>query len=135
MWATRDVGDPSNFVRILELFGHRFSELKDKISSYSITDDETRKTILEVKNKYGYLLDPHGAVGYAAVREYFHEHPGDNAIFLETAHPIKFYDVVEPLTGEKIPLPEGLQQVIDRKKVSTKIKTYYTELKDFLLNR
>lgn len=130
-----DVGDPSNFVRMLEIFDHRFGALKEVISSYSINDDETRATILEVKQQYGYLADPHGAVAYAAIKKYLNTHPADKAIFLETAHPIKFYDVVEPLTGEKIALPASLEGLMDRKKVSTRISTYYTELKDFLLNR
>jgi threonine synthase len=66
---------------------------------------------------------------------YLKDHPADKGIFLETAHPIKFYDVVEPLTGEAIPLPAPVKEIMDRKKVSTRISTYYTELKDFLLHR
>ncbi len=130
-----DVGNPSNFIRMLELFDHRFGAIKQSVSSYSITDEETKSTLLEVKNKYGYLPDPHGAVAYAAVKKYLADHPGDKAIFLETAHPIKFYDVVEPLIHEPIPLPPGVKEIIGRKKVSTKISTYYTEFKDFMLNR
>ena len=130
-----DVGDPSNFVRMLELFGKDVEELRSMISSYSISDEETRATIKEVKEKFGYLLDPHGAVGYAAVEQYIAGHTGERAIFLETAHPIKFYDVVEPVIGERIPLPGGVKDIMEKKKVSTKISTYYTELKDFLLNR
>jgi threonine synthase len=130
-----DVGDPSNFVRILELFNNEFGTLKNLISSYSIGDDETRKTIVDVKEKFNYLLDPHGAVAYASVQRYLAENKNDKAIFLETAHPIKFYDVVEPLTSEKIPVPESLNELMNRKKISTKISTYYTEFKEFLLNK
>jgi threonine synthase len=130
-----DVGDPSNFVRLMELFDHQFGEVKQMISSYSISDDETRKAIVDVKRNYNYLPDPHGAVAYAAVKQYLQSHTGEKAIFLETAHPIKFYDVVEPLINEKIPLPAGVKEIMDRKKMSTKISTYYTEFKDFLLNR
>lgn len=130
-----DVGDPSNFVRILELFDNEFRSLREAISSYSISDEETRKVIVEVKNKYNYLLDPHGAVAYASVQRYLSENRSDKAIFLETAHPIKFYDVVEPLIKEKIPVPESLKELMNRKKVSTKISTYYTEFKEFLLNK
>ena len=71
-----DVGDPSNFVRILELFDHQFGALKDKLSSYSISDDETTAVIEEVNSKYGYLVDPHGAVGYKALQEYLQSHIG-----------------------------------------------------------
>jgi threonine synthase len=130
-----DVGDPSNFVRILELFNKEFASLNDVISSYSISDDETRDTIVQVKNKHNYLLDPHGAVAYASLQRYFSENKNDKAIFLETAHPIKFYDVVEPLINEKIPIPDSLTELMNRKKVSTKISTYYTEFKEFLLNK
>jgi threonine synthase len=130
-----DVGDPSNFVRMLELFGHHYAEVKEVISSYSINDDETRAHIAAVKKQFNYLLDPHGAVGYAAAGKYSAGHGGTKSIFLETAHPIKFYDVVEPVIGEKIALPESVAAIMDKKKVSTRISTYYTELKDFLLSR
>lgn len=130
-----DVGDPSNFVRILELFNNEFAKLSNLISSYSISDDDTRKTIVEVKNKFNYLLDPHGAVAYASVQRYLAAGKKEKAIFLETAHPVKFYDVVEPLINEKIQIPAGLDELMKGKKISTKISTYYTEFKEFLLNR
>jgi threonine synthase len=130
-----DVGNPSNFIRMLEIFDHEFGALKQIVSSYSISDEETVSTIREVKHQFGYLPDPHGAVAYASIMRYLKDHPGDKGIFLETAHPIKFYDVVEPLTGEAIPLPASVKEIMDRKKVSTRISTYYTELKDFLLHR
>ena len=129
-----DVGDPSNFVRILELFDHQFGALKDKLSSYSISDDETRGTIEEVNNKYGYLLDPHGAVGYKALSEYLGEHRGSKGIFLETAHPVKFYDVVEPVINAKVPLPAGMQEIMKKSKMSVKIEANYNELRGFLEN-
>jgi threonine synthase len=130
-----DVGNPSNFIRMLEIFDHQFGALKQIVSSYSISDEETMSTIREVKQRFGYLPDPHGAVAYSSIMRYLKDHPGDKGIFLETAHPIKFYDVVEPLTGEAIPLPTAVKEIMDRKKVSTRISTYYTELKDFLLHR
>jgi threonine synthase len=130
-----DVGDPSNFVRILELFNNEFGTLKELISSYSISDAETRQTIIDIKTKYNYLLDPHGAVAYASVQRYLSENKNEKTIFLETAHPIKFYDVVEPLINEKITVPESLNELMNRKKVSTRISTYYTEFKEFLLNK
>jgi threonine synthase len=130
-----DVGDPSNFVRMLELFGNHYAEVKEVISSYSIDDNETRTHIRDVKMKFNYLLDPHGSVGYAAAKKYSDGHGRAKAIFLETAHPIKFYDVVEPVIGEAIPLPDSVKGIMDKKKISTRISTYYTELKDFLLNR
>jgi threonine synthase len=130
-----DVGDPSNFVRMIELFDHNIGKLREVISCYSISENETAKTLVEVKNKFSYLPDPHGAVGYAALQKYLSEHENAKGLFLETAHPIKFYDVVEPLINEKIEMPAALKGLMDRKKVSTKISTYYTEFKEFLLNK
>ena len=128
-----DVGDPSNFVRMIELFGNDFKKLKESISAYSISEQETSDTIREVNEKFGYLPDPHGAVGYAALKKYLASQPGKRGLFLETAHPIKFYDVVEPLINRKLEIPENLAGLMARKKVSTKISTYYTEFKEFLL--
>ena len=129
-----DVGDPSNFIRILEIFQHEFFSLKKVLTSYSITDEETRKTIRDVYKKYHYLPDPHGAVGYLALERYLEEHPGEKGIFLETAHPVKFYDAVEAETGEKVPLPDTVSHLLGRKKQSTRIDPDFQQLKDFLLS-
>ena len=76
-----DVGNPSNFVRILEIFNHQFPELKNKLSSYSISDDETIATIKEVYQQYNYILDPHGAVGYLALKKYLETDPDSQRNF------------------------------------------------------
>jgi threonine synthase len=128
-----DVGDPSNFVRILEIFHHEFASLKKVITSYSITDEETRSTIRDVYRKYHYLPDPHGAVGFLALERFLSEHPGEKGIFLETAHPVKFYDAVEEETGEKVPLPGTVKDLLGRGKNKTKITTDFGQLKEFLL--
>ncbi|HVW61726.1 MAG TPA: threonine synthase [Puia sp.] len=128
-----DVGDPSNFVRILEIFHHEFASLKKVITSYSITDEETRSTIRDVYRKYHYLPDPHGAVGFLALERFLSEHPGEKGIFLETAHPVKFYDAVEEETGEKVPLPGTVKDLLGREKNNTKITTDFGQLKEFLL--
>ncbi|MBL7699464.1 MAG: threonine synthase [Chitinophagaceae bacterium] len=130
-----DVGDPSNFVRMIELFGKDLTKMRESITAYSITEEETASTIREVYEKFGYLPDPHGAVGYIALKKYLQGQPGKRGLFLETAHPIKFYDVVEPLTGKKIEMPANLTGLMAKQKVSTKISTYYTEFKNFLLNK
>lgn len=130
-----DVGDPSNFVRMLELFDHRFDSLKDRISSCSISDDETRQTLLRVKQQHDYLTDPHGAVAFAAAEKYLAVHPSERVIFLETAHPIKFFDVVEPLIHTPIAVPESLKETIGRQKESTLMSRDYADLKAFLLTR
>jgi len=128
-----DVGNPSNFVRILEIFNHQFPELKSKLSSYSINDDETIATIKEVYDKHNYLLDPHGAVGYLALKRYLADHPGENGIFLETAHPVKFPGAVEKITGKTIEAPDSVQAIMRSEKKSILIEAGYEALKDFLL--
>lgn len=130
-----DVGDPSNFVRIMQLFQQEVSALKDKVSSVSVTDETTKQTLLSVYKKYNYLCDPHGAVAYRALEDYLNEHPGDKGIFLETAHPVKFYDVVEPIINETVPVPESIQQQLKLEKKSIKIKTGADALKEFVLGK
>lgn len=127
-----DVGDPSNFVRILELFHHQLGDLRKVLSSYSITDNETKATIKEVYSKHKYLPDPHGAVGYLALQRYLQQHAGDKGIFLETAHPVKFYDAVEPVTGRQVPVPESIRSILDLPKKSLIIEPDYEALRAVL---
>jgi threonine synthase len=130
-----DVGNPSNFVRILELFHQQFPQLKEKFSSVSITDEETKQTMKRVYDELHYTLDPHGAVGYLALERYLAD-VGDSplkGIFLETAHPVKFYDVVEPVLNQAIPLPDAVKEIIDLPKKSTLMNVSFDELKVFLL--
>jgi len=130
-----DVGDPSNFVRILRLFNYQFSDLKNALSSYSISDEETRQTIKEVYEKENYLLDPHGAVAYLALKNYLEQHPEHKGIFLETAHPVKFYDVVEPVIHQQITIPESVKDILNKEKQSIKMNMNFEDLKEYLLNR
>ena len=128
-----DVGDPSNFVRILELFGQSIPGLREMFSSVSITDIETEETIRKVFKNTDYLLDPHGAVGYLALERYLSDHSTNKGIFLETAHPVKFPESVERITGNKIPVPEIVKPMMLAEKKSTLVPADYTSLKDFLL--
>ena len=130
-----DVGDPSNFVRILRLFNYQFIDLKNTLSSYSISDEETRQTMEEVYDKENYLLDPHGAVAYLALKNYLEQHPGEQGLFLETAHPVKFYDVVEPVIHQQIPIPESVQSILNKEKQSILMEADFNDLKEYLLNR
>ncbi|MGC4034388.1 MAG: threonine synthase [Chitinophagaceae bacterium] len=127
-----DVGDPSNFVRILELFDNEFIKIKKILSSESISDDQTKAAIQQVEKKYGYLLDPHGAVAYLALERYFKLHANQKGLFLETAHPIKFNDTVELLIQKRIPVPEALKSILDKKGSATKMGVSFTELKEYL---
>ena len=128
-----DVGAPSNFIRIQEIYKNNFSALKENISSYSFSDDETREAMLEIFNKYNYVADPHGAVGYLGSKNYLKDNPNAHCVFLETAHPTKFLDVVEEVIKEKQPLPEQIQSVMGGEKIAISIATY-NDLKTFLLS-
>ncbi|HXB32083.1 MAG TPA: hypothetical protein VNV35_01620, partial [Puia sp.] len=84
--------------------------------------------------RYHYLPDPHGAVGYLALKRYLAQHADEKGFFLETAHPVKFYDTVEPIIGRKIPLPASVAELLDKKKRSQRLAPRYGDLKDFLLS-
>ncbi len=129
-----DVGDPSNFVRILQIFNKEFHSLNENLSSYSITDTETEQTISDVYKQYNYLLDPHGAVGYLSLERYLNEHPGQKGYFLETAHPVKFPEAVERISGHKIEVPQSVQGLLSKEKTSIKMNADYEELKAYLLS-
>jgi threonine synthase len=133
-----DVGDPSNFVRIMELFHQKIENLKSMLSSYSVDDATTRQTIKEVFEKYNYTLDPHGAVGYYALSKYLQEFAGQlptsaKGIFLETAHPVKFPETVEEVMNTKIEIPESVQYLLNRKKQSIKLDASFVKLKEWLM--
>ncbi|MEO8762991.1 MAG: threonine synthase [Ginsengibacter sp.] len=129
-----DVGNPSNFVRILQLFDQQFQSLRNVMSSYSFSDAETTATLKSVYLASRYLLDPHGAVGYAALKKYRQQNPGAAGIFLETAHPVKFYDVVEPVIGRKVAMPAVVQDLLKLKKQSIRMNVQYEDFKDYLLS-
>ena len=128
-----DVGDPSNFVRIMELFQQQFGNLVAKVSSCSVTDDVTKKTLLAVYNQHNYLCDPHGAVAYRALEDYLQTHANSEGIFLETAHPVKFYEVVEPVIGQTVEIPDAIKEQLTKEKKSTTIEAGAQGLKDFLM--
>lgn len=128
-----DVGNPSNFVRILELFNNEFKSLKNIMSSYSISDEETKEVLKEVYLNNNYLLDPHGAVGYLGLKRYLEQHPESQGIFLETAHPVKFYNVVEPVIQNSVPMPDPIKKLLNEKKISVKMGVKYEDFKEFLL--
>ena len=117
-----DVANPSNFVRIMELFERNLGSLKTVLNSYSISDEETKKTIAEVFKQTNYVLDPHGAVGFLALQNYLNEHPAKKGLFLETAHPSKFYDVIESVTNKKVKVPEPIKVLMGREKHATRMK-------------
>ena len=129
-----DVGNPSNFIRILELFQHQYPVIKNMVSSYSISDDETKATIKSVFDNQHYLLDPHGAVAYAALEVYQRQHSNAKGMILETAHPVKFFDVVEPVIERKVPVPPAIAAILHHQKKSILMEVDYDSLRAYLLN-
>lgn len=126
-----DVGNPSNFERIIDLFNSDFAALTRSISGYSISDEDTRNMMLETRRRGGYILDPHGAVAYAGLKKFL---AGDNklGVFLETAHPAKFLEVVEETLSEKIELPDKLVAFQQRQKISLAMKNEFQMFKKML---
>ncbi|MEH6513088.1 MAG: threonine synthase [Maribacter arcticus] len=127
-----DVGDPSNFIRIRHLFKDNFEELEKNLSSYSFDDNQTKEALKEIYNINGYIADPHGAVGYLGLKKYQAQHPNTYGIFLETAHPVKFLDIVEETLSEKLEIPAQIKKVMGKTKKSIQISNY-EGLKNFLL--
>ena len=127
-----DVGDPSNFVRILEMFKAVQNELKDYMSTASISDKTTAETLLQVFKENNYLLDPHGAVAYSALEDYLLQNNAGKGVILETAHPVKFYDVIEPITKEAVPIPAAIAEQLKLEKKSFKMDVDIKILREYL---
>jgi threonine synthase len=128
-----DIGDPVNFIRILELFNHQWGDVKKMLSSYSVSDKETKATIKSVHQKNGYLFDPHGAVGYVALQKYLQQYPDQKGIVLATANPAKFFEIVEPVIEEPTSMPSSVELEFAKSTNSIKINADINVLKDFLL--
>lgn len=128
-----DVGDPSNFARILNLYGSSHEAICNDISGATYTDGQIADTMRDCLNENGYLLDPHGACGYRALQEGLQE--GETGIFLETAHPAKFKDTVENITGQPLPVPEKLAAFMKGKKQSVSLPADFAQFKQFLLEQ
>lgn len=129
-----DVGNPSNFIRIQNLFDNDFDALKQQFSSYAFNDDETRVALKALYEKYNYVADPHGAVGYLGLQQYIQENPNAYGLFLETAHPIKFRDSVEETLGVTLDIPTQIQHILDKTPEKTSLKGYEA-FKEHLLQR
>ncbi|HMQ04480.1 MAG TPA: threonine synthase [Pyrinomonadaceae bacterium] len=129
-----DVGDPSNFVRILELFGGDAAELKKCISAVSISDERTVKTIRDVHCNYGYLLDPHGAVAFAALEDHLMKDQGRQGIFLETAHPVKFDSAAEIL-GVETEVPRSVSELFQKESSVIELGVDYGSVREIIMER
>ncbi len=129
-----DVGAPSNFVRILEMFEHDFPYLINKLEAASISDDTTAATMREVYAQCNYILDPHGAVGYRALADHIDRHPDQRGIFMETAHPVKF-DSVNEILGTKVSVPDAVTDLMAKPKQSTLVGNDYNAVREMLLSK
>lgn len=130
-----DVGNPSNFIRILELFQKNHAAIADCITGYTITDLETTKTIAAVYTNDQYILDPHGAVAFNALDQYLQLHPHKKGIILETAHPVKFPETVEQAIGAKLSIPESAKVLFGNTKQSILMDAHFNCLKSYLLSK
>lgn len=126
-----DVGDPSNFARVLDLYNHSHDAITSEIAGYSYTDEDIRKTLKATYEKTGYLLDPHGACGYQALIDGLKE--SETGVFLETAHPAKFLETVESIIDQSVEIPEKLKAFMKGEKKSIAIDKTFEEFKALLL--
>jgi threonine synthase len=129
-----DVGDPSNFSRIIELYGSDIDLIKSKVCSYSISDIETRKTIEDVYKTHNYILDPHAAVAYSSMKNWHKNNRNKKGIILGTAHPLKFPMVVKELTKKEIEVPENIKSLMQKEKKSILMTDNYADIKNTITN-
>ncbi len=131
--VSMDVGNPSNADRLFFLFNQKVENMRKEIVGLSFTDEEIRETIRRVKKEKQLIIDPHSAISYAALNAYRDKVPHPlSGLFLETAHPAKFIDVMKPLVGD-IEIPERLQQALKKKKKATPLKADFEAFKSHLL--
>ena len=128
-----DVGDPSNFARVLDLYGNSATLIRQDIAGCRYTDEEIGRTISSLYDKYGYLADPHGACGYQGLTDLLSD--GETGIFLETAHPAKFKDTVEKIIGKPVEIPERLKDFMKKEKKSIKMTNRFEDFKEYLESR
>ena len=127
-----DVGNPSNFARMLDLYDSVWKDMQKNIHGFAFNDTETRQAVLEIKKKYNYVMDPHGAVGYLALKAYQKKYSNIQGVILETAHPAKFKPDMEAIFGHEIDVPERLAILADKEKVSVEMGIDYEGFKDYL---
>jgi len=128
-----DVGDPSNFARILDLYAKDHKAISEEISAETYSDEQIRETVADVFKRDGYLCDPHGACGYRALQEDLK--PGETGVFLETAHPAKFKDTVESIINSPVEIPAKLAAFMQGTKQSIAMSKEFSDFKKFLLEQ
>lgn len=133
--SAMDVGNPSNFERLLDIFDNDWNKMSSVVSGYWFDDDQIRQHIRGEYQRSGYVLDPHGAIASLGIDRYLDEHPRSSGIFVETAHPAKFSDIVEPLIGNVLPIPASLEGCLRESKKTLIMKPGYNNLEEYLRNR
>jgi threonine synthase len=128
-----DVGNPSNFIRILELFGNNHEKIKEIVSSFSFTDEETADAIKNVYERTHTVLDPHTAVAFSGLKTYLADNPHEKGLILATAHPIKFAPTLEKIIDQKINIPEHIKHIMNSQKHATLLPPTFSEFKKKLL--
>ena len=128
-----DVGDPSNFARVLDLYGGSHEAIASDISGATYTDEQIAETVRHTWEKHHYLLDPHGACGFRALSEGLRD--GETGFFLETAHPAKFKDTVEHIIQEPVAIPAKLQAFMQGEKQSIPMDKEFEAFKQFLMKQ
>lgn len=128
-----DVGNPSNFARMMDLYCSTWNNIRKDIKGYSFNDAETEECMLNVFNNHGYILDPHGAVAYLALEKYQQENPGTKGVIFETAHPSKFLPDVERVLKLKIDVPERLAILSEKQKNALGMGVEFNSFKEWLL--
>ncbi len=130
-----DVGDPSNYKRLADIFkqeGSTWNNMKELLTGYSYNDELTRKAVQEVYNEYNYIIDPHGAIGYRALKEYQKKH-NVNGVVLETAHYAKFKPTMDKTLGFDVPIPDQLSSLLEKEKVAKNMTSSFEDFKSYLL--
>lgn len=128
-----DVGKPSNFSRMLDLYNNDWNSIQKDIEGFYYDDEETRFAIKYISKTFEYVADPHGAIGFLSAHQYLQDNPNHQAIFLETAHPAKFLPVMEPVLGD-IHIPSTLSDLRSKEKSATSMSKDFTDFKEFLQN-
>ena len=128
-----DVGDPSNFARILDLYGHSHEAITEHISGATYSDEQIARTMRQCLAETGYQLDPHGACGYQALQDGLR--PGEVGFFLETAHPAKFKQVVDDICATDVEIPARLAAFMQGQKQSVEMPNDFSAFKQFLMER
>lgn len=128
-----DVGDPSNFARIYDLYGGSHEKVTSLISGATYSDEQIRETVLACYKQTGYILDPHGSCGYRALQEGLKD--GEYGVFCETAHPAKFKETVDSITKGDVEIPERLAAFMRGKKESVPMSKEFNDFKLFLMSR